>query len=70
MTTTTTITPQISLSQFQASDFNVATLVESLMEEDVKRAKAEGGGEFRRLLLVSAGTYKGLGVLLLQRETC
>ena len=35
----------IALSTFQASDFNVATLVEGLMEENVRKAKAEGGGE-------------------------
>ena len=35
----------ISIETFQASDFNVAALVEGLMEEDLKRARTEGGGE-------------------------
>ena len=36
----------ISIETFQASDFNVAALVEGLMEEDLKRARSEGGGEW------------------------
>lgn len=36
----------ISIETFQASDFNVAALVEGLMEEDLKRVRTEGGGEF------------------------
>lgn len=36
----------IALETFQASDFDVAVLVEGLMEEDVRKAKAQGGGEY------------------------
>ena len=35
----------VSIETFQASDFNVGALVEGLMEEDLKRARTEGGGE-------------------------
>jgi hypothetical protein len=41
-----TMSSHIALETFQASDFNVAALVEGLMEEDVKKAKAEGGGMY------------------------
>ena len=38
--------PSIGLKAFEASDFNIAALVESLMEDGVRKAKAEGqGGE-------------------------
>ena len=37
---------RISLATFQKTDFNVASLVESLMEDDVRKAKDGGqGGE-------------------------
>ena len=35
----------VNLTSFQSSNFDVAHLVEGLMEEDVRRAKAGGGGE-------------------------
>lgn len=37
--------PDLVLETFQASDFNVAHLVEALMEDDVRDAKAQGGGQ-------------------------
>lgn len=42
---------EISLETFSATDFNVAHLVESLMEEDVKAAREEGGGEYFLLFI-------------------
>ncbi|KAK4056327.1 Exocyst complex component 5 [Microbotryomycetes sp. JL221] len=36
---------KIKLETFQASDFNVVALVESLMEDDVRNAKQAGGGK-------------------------
>lgn len=36
--------PSITLATFQAENFNVSNLVQSLMEEDVRKAKQEGGG--------------------------
>ncbi|KAK4704080.1 exocyst complex component 5, partial [Phenoliferia sp. Uapishka_3] len=38
--------PNMTLEQFKATDFNVTALVESLMEEDVRKAKADGQGAF------------------------
>ncbi|KAI5476482.1 exocyst complex component protein [Pseudohyphozyma bogoriensis] len=35
--------PPLTLETFSASDFNVATLVEQLMDDDVRKAKAQGG---------------------------
>lgn len=35
----------ITLATFQAGDFNVKNLIEGLMDEDVRRARLEGGGE-------------------------
>lgn len=35
----------ITMDTFLAPGFNVIQLVEGMMEEDVRRAKAEGGGE-------------------------
>lgn len=35
---------EVTLETFSASDFNVANLVDALTEDNVRRAKAEGGG--------------------------
>lgn len=40
-----TMASKIRLETFQASDFNVSALVESLMDEDVRKSKEKGGGE-------------------------
>lgn len=39
----TEMTDKITLEHFKASDFSVTNLVESLMEEDVRLAKLQGG---------------------------
>lgn len=40
----------ITLATFQAGDFNVKNLIEGLMDEDVRRARLEGGGELQILV--------------------
>jgi hypothetical protein len=43
--TATSTTALIKLDSFQSTDFVVANLVGGLMEDDVKRARTEGGSE-------------------------
>lgn len=50
----------IKLETFQATDFNVASLVEGLMEEDVRQAKVDGGGELWPLASVCTA-WSGVG---------
>lgn len=54
---------EINLASFQSSNFDVSHLVEGLMEEDVRRAKADGGGErcFRTSELAGESEAKGRG---------
>lgn len=53
--TAASTTALVHLDSFQSTEFNVAALVEGLMEEDVKGARTEGGSESMSALTAREG---------------